>query len=282
MATLNAALHFRLEGEVGSLSPGRWADVILAEDISEIIPSYVFFKGKVVAERGSLVADIPAVDYPEWLRHTVKVTRGLKPEHFRLEAKGASVGVQVIQIQADQIVNHAIHAVLPVVNGNVVADVKNDYLKLAVVERYGKGGSIGISFAEGFGLKRGAISSSVAHDHHNIIVVGVDEASMATCVRATAEMQGGLVVASGNEVLASLPLPLGGLLSDEPAHKVITSLKKINEKAANLGCSLPAPFMSLSFVSLPTVPERGLTDRGLVDVHAHKLISSFTNNPVSS
>jgi adenine deaminase len=150
-----------------------------------------------------------------------------------------------------------------------------DICKLAVVERYGKNGNIGITFVSGFGLRRGAMASSVSHDHHNIVVVGADDASMACCVRAIERMHGGLVACDGYEVLAELPLPIGGLLSDQGAEAVIGSLKVMNEAARRLGCTLPAPFMTLSFTSLPTVPELGLTDKGLVDVASHTLIPPF-------
>lgn len=123
------------------------------------------------------------------------------------------------------------------------------------------------------------MASSVSHDHHNIVVVGADEASMACCVRAIERMQGGLVVCNGEEVLAEMALPVAGLLSDQKAERVILSLKRLNETAWVMGCTLPAPFMTLSFISLPTVPELGLTDMGLIDVSRHKIISPFLPDP---
>ncbi len=166
---------------------------------------------------------------------------------------------------------------LDVVDGNALADIGKDALKLAVVERYGMNGNIGITFVSGFGLKSGALASSVSHDHHNIVVVGADDASMACCVRTIERMQGGLVACRGEEVLAELPLPVAGLLSEQNSAQVITALQKMNQAAHDLGCSLPAPFMSLSFISLPTVPELGLTDIGLVDVSKHEIISPFVS-----
>ena len=146
---------------------------------------------------------------------------------------------------------------------------------MAVVERYGKNGNIGLAFVKGFGLKRGALASSVAHDHHNIIVVGTNDEDMAACVRAIEEMQGGLAIAADGELLGALPLPLGGLMSDKPVREVIAELNRITAISHELGGSLPAPFMTISFISLPTVPELGLTDKGLVDVRQHALISGF-------
>ncbi|MEJ5202564.1 MAG: adenine deaminase [Anaerolineales bacterium] len=272
MATLNAAAHFRLDHELGSIAPGRWADIILTESLQSIQPVQVFFKGQLVAENGTLTSRPPAVVYPHWLRHTVELTRGKQAADYRLPASSNAVSVHVIQIFPDQIINRRESARLPVDDGTICTDPQKDVIKLAVVERYGKNGNIGMTFVRGFGLKQGAISSTVSHDHHNLVIAGVDDESMATCARATEEMQGGLVVARGQEVLGRLPLPLGGLFSDEPPKRVIEMLEEINAIAHSLGCMLPAPFMTLSFISLPTVPELGLTDKGLVDVLNHTII----------
>lgn len=278
MATLNAAVHFRVDHVLGSLSPGRWADIILTSSLDEIRPGHVFFKGQLVAQDGRMVVPPAPAAYPDWIRRTVTVQRGTQAEDFRLTAPGASARVRVIELYADQIINRVGETTLPVVAGNVVADPAQDVLKLAVVERYGKNGNIGLAFVRGFGLRRGALASSVAHDHHNIIVAGVDEADMAACVRAIAEMQGGLAIAAGGQVLGRLPLPIGGLLSEAPVEEVIASLEAITAIAHDLGCTLPAPFMTISFISLPTVPELGLTDHGLVSVREHALISTFVEH----
>lgn len=278
MATLNAAVHFRVDHVLGSLAPGRWADIILAPSLDDIRPSQVFFKGQLVAQDGGMVVPPAPPTYPAWIRQTITVQRGTQAADFRLTAPGTSARVRVIELYADQIINQAGETTLPVVAGNVVADPAQDVLKLAVVERYGKNGNIGLAFVRGFGLKRGALASSVAHDHHNIIVAGVDEADMAACVRAIAEMQGGLAIAAGGQVLGRLPLPIGGLLSEAPVEEVIASLEAITAIAHDLGCTLPAPFMTISFISLPTVPELGLTDHGLVSVREHALISTFVEH----
>jgi adenine deaminase len=277
MATINAALHFRQELNIGSLAPGRWADLILSRDLHNVQPEMVFFRGELVAENGQLTCKKRAYTFPDWLRQTVKVTRGREPGDFILKADGERVEAWLIKISADQIVNERKSVLLDVVDGNALADIGRDALKLAVVERYGMNGNIGITFVSGFGLKSGALASSVSHDHHNIVIVGTDEASMACCVRAIQRMQGGLVACQGEEVLAELPLPVAGLLSEHNSAQVITALQKMNQTAHDLGCPLPAPFMSLSFISLPTVPELGLTDMGLVDVTKHEIISPFVS-----
>lgn len=274
MASLNAAVHFRVDHLVGSLTPGRWADILLVEDLEKMTPSEVFYQGIRVAQNGRLIADIPQPVYPSWVLDTVKITRGRQAGDFAVQAGGAQARVRVIRIFPDQIINEMEEGVLGVSDGGVAADPSKDILKLAVVERYGKNGNIGVTFVRGFGLQRGALASSVSHDHHNIVVVGADDADMAACVRALEEAHGGLAVAEGGKVLGVLPLPVGGLMSSLPAGEVNAQLQAITSIARELGCSLPAPFMTLSFISLPTVPELGLTDRGLVDVHRHALIES--------
>jgi adenine deaminase len=275
MATINAAKHFRIEHLVGSLTPGRWADVILAEDLHPIIPDDVFFKGKQVVRKGELVVPLPSPEYPDWLYHTIKVQRGKHHDDYILRANGDSAQVWVIDLYPDQIINEKIQVELNVQDGAVQTNVGKDILKLAVVERYGKNGNIGIAFVRGFGIKNGALASSVAHDHHNIIVAGTNDADMALCVKAVDEMQGGLVIASEGQVIGALPLPIGGLLSELPVSEIIDQLEAVNQRYRELGGTLPAPFMTLSFIGLPTVPQLGMTDYGLVDVLKHKVINTF-------
>jgi adenine deaminase len=278
MATLNAAVHFRIDHLLGSLSPGRWADVILSPSLERIAPSHIFYQGKLVAQAGKLVVRPPAPEYPDWIHHTVTVRRGKTAADFIVKTDRPRADVYVIELYPDQIINQIGHARLPVVDGAVQPDIGQDVLKLAVVERHGKNGNIGIAFVRGFGLKQGALASSVAHDHHNIIVAGTNDADMAACGRAIEEMQGGLAVASGGVVLGRLPLPVGGLLSEAPVRDVIAQLEQITAIAHELGCTLPAPFMTISFISLPTVPELGLTDMGLVNVRDHTLMSLFVES----
>jgi len=275
MATINAAKHFRIEHLVGSLTPGRWADIILVENLQKIVPADVYVRGQHVAHNGQLIVAPPASDYPTWIYQTVHVKRGKGADDFTLPAEGKKANVWVIHLYPDQIINKRMQAELQIVNGTVAPDVSQDILKLAVVERHGKNGNVGVTFVRGFGLQAGALASSVAHDHHNIIVAGTNDADMAACVQAIEEMQGGLAIASGGKVLGKLPLPIAGLMSAAPVETIIKNLGEINAVYKKLGGSLPAPFMTISFIGLPTVPELGLTDKGLVDVLAHSLISPF-------
>ncbi len=276
MATYNAAVHFRLDHILGSLTPGKLADFILVSDLNDLNIEDVFMNGQHVAHAGKLVHKQKEVNYPKWLFDTVKVTNGKRAEDFRIATKGTSKKVRVIELDPEQIINKVGSATLIVDSEKgVLSDSSKDIAKLAVVERYGINGNIGFAFVRGFGLKKGALASSVSHDHHNISVVGCSDEDMAMCVQAVEDIHGGLVIACDGKVLATLPLPVGGLMTQKPAGNVIEKLNLMKEIYNNLGGTLPAPFMTLSFISLPTVPELGLTDKGLVDVRTLQLISLF-------
>lgn len=213
-------------------------------------------------------------EYPQWLKETVTLKNPIIPESFlvKTDEKGDALRVHVIDMVPRQIINHDTIRELDVKDGAVLADLKQDILKLAVVERYGKNGNIGIGFVHGFQLEKGAMAYSMSHDHHNIVVVGADDTDMALAVNEVARLKGGLAVAADGRILGSMELPIGGLMSQLPAEDVMTRLDELNEMARSLGCRMDAPFMSLSFVSLPTVPDLGLTDMGLVDVLNHRLL----------
>lgn len=272
MATLNAAEHFHMDHLIGALAPGRLADIVLTPSLAPVRAEAVFVGGRLAAREGALVTDPPVPVYPDWLMRTVHVTRGREAGHFAVRATGTSARVRVIEVISDQITNRLAVEIMDVREGEIRADPSRDILKLAVVERHGKNGNVASGFVRGFGLQRGALVSSVAHDHHNLLVVGADDDDMAAAVRAAEAMQGGFAVVASGEVLAQLPLPLAGLMSLERASRVEALLAECHRAARELGCALPAPFMTLSFVSLPTVPEAGMTDRGLVDVKSHRLI----------
>ena len=270
MATINAAKHFHLEHEIGSLTPGRFADVVLLKDLRKIKPEIVFKGGKIVSENGKSLP-VSMKEYPDHLFNTVQLKDPITPERFQIAANGERARCKVIALIKDQIINDEIQAWLKIEDGFLAPDLENDILKMAVVERYGKNGNVSTALVRGFGLKSGAIASSVSHDHHNIVVVGTNDADMACAVNAVAEMQGGFAACSNGEKVAELGLPFAGLMSVLPAREVMAKMDQVNAAARALGSPLAAPFMTLSFVSLPTVPKLGLTDLGLVDVLSHKL-----------
>ncbi|CVK21090.1 adenine deaminase [Sporomusa sphaeroides] len=275
MATINAAKHFRVEDELGSITPGRLADILLVKDLQDVKPVKVIFEGKVVAEAGKLSVECPPVQYPQWIKESVTFKQTITAQSFAVKAKTnqAKTTVNVIELCDEQIINEWGRTELAVEHGVIGNAVAQDILKLAVVERYGKTGGVGVGFVKGFGLKKGALAFSTSHDHHNIVCVGTNDADMAVGVNAIHEMQGGLVVVDNGKVIAKMQLLIGGLMSEKSADEVLEEIEAMNMAARTLGCPLPAPFMTLSFISLPTVPKLGLTDKGLVDVLAHKLIA---------
>ena len=272
MATINAARHFRVEDEIGSITPGRLADIILSPSMEDVQPSMVLFEGNVVAKDGEMVELCQVQTYPDWIKDTVHLKAPITAESFRIPGDGKTACVNVIELIDKQIINKWITAQLPVMDGAIQPDGAQDIAKLAVVERYGKTGGVGLGFVKGFTIKRGAMAYSMSHDHHNIVVVGCADEDMALAVGEVARLHGGLAVALDGRIVNSMPLPIGGLMSEEPAAEVMRLLDGMNLAAEKTGCTLPAPFMTLSFISLPTVPELGITDLGLVDVLQHKLI----------
>lgn len=276
MATIRAAKHFRLEEEIGSITPGRLADIILCDDVRNIQPAEVWFEGKPAAEKGAMITPTPVRTYPDWIKDTVTLKNPVTADSFRVEALGRAEGdrvrVRVIRLVPSQIINEEDTACLKVGAGGIECDTEQDVIKLSVVERYGKNGNIGTGFVKGFHIKKGAMAYSMSHDHHNIVVTGACESDMALAVREVARLHGGLAVALDGELMASMELPIGGLMSEKGPDEVEQQLDGLNRAAASLGCTVAAPFMALSFISLPTVPQLGLTDKGLVDVLNHKLI----------
>ncbi len=210
-------------------------------------------------------------DYPAFLFDTVKLKSEITSDRFRIQADGKQALCRVIQLIPDQIINRETQDWLPIVNGQIDPQIDRDILKLAVVERYGKNGRVSVALVQGFMLKKGALASSVSHDHHNIVTVGTNDSDMAMAVREIAKMKGGFVACAGGKIIAKLELPLAGLMSVLPAHDVMQQMNDLNNAARSLGVEMAAPFMTLSFISLPTVPQLGLTDYGLIDVLGHRL-----------
>jgi len=271
IATLNAAKHFRLDHELGSLSPGRYADMVLVESLDQMKPVVVFKDGQPVAKEGKLINDISG-SYPEYLNTTVVLSTGFSSKDFVISATDNEVDVRVINLYADQIINFETIERLKVTDNAVQIDLDADILKLSVVERYGKNGHVSSAYVRGFQLKSGAIASSVSHDHHNIVVVGTNDEDMFLATKEVEKHQGGFVAVNEGVMTGVMPLPIGGLMSPLTAGKVMAEMEKLNAIVHEMGCDFPAPFMTLSFVSLPTVPELGLTDKGLISVKDHKII----------
>ena len=266
MATINTAEYFRLHDR-GAIAPGYLADLITITNLPKLEIDTVFYRGKVVAGRGKPLFSVPAT--PGELTDTVRVKR-LNLQSLRLSATDDTH--PVIEIVPGQIVTKKRVEKGKVEDGAIMPDTERDILKLAVVERHRASGNVGLGLVKGFGLKRGALASSVGHDSHNIIAVGADDIDILRAIEEIENLQGGLVVCANHEILASLPLPVAGLLSLEPLDEVVSQFQKLEETATSLGNLPPAPFSILSFLALPVIPELRLTDLGLVDVAEFRLI----------
>jgi adenine deaminase len=266
MGTLHAARYHRLHRH-GAVAPGFVADVVAVEDLERFRPVRVWKGGQLVAADGRAMA-IPPATAPLWMRDSVRV-RTLSAGDFGVRAGGP---VRVIGVDPGQIVTRSLVAEPRLRNGQAVADPDRDLAKIAVVERHRGTGRIGIGFVSGLGLRRGALASTHAHDAHNVVVVGVDDADMAAAVNRLTHLGGGQVAVADGQPLAELPCPIGGLLSDRPAEEVAAGAEALNEAAAALGATLPAPFMAMSFLALSVIPELKLTDRGLVDTVRFRLV----------
>jgi len=267
LATINAAEHFRLYDR-GAIAPGYLANLITVTDLSKLEIDMVFYKGKLVAMQGKPLFPPPSITSE--LTDTVHIKR---PTMESLKLTPAGETYPVIEIVPGQIVTRKRIEKVKVVDGGVVPDLDRDILKLVVVERHRATGNVGLGLVKGFGLKQGALASSVAHDSHNIVAVGTTDLDILKAIEEVARLQGGLVACARGEIIGHLPLPVAGLLSLEPLKAVVTQHDALEAAAAKLGNLPPAPFSLLSFLALPVIPELRLTDLGLVDVATFQLIN---------
>ncbi len=269
MVTLNPARRFGLR-QNGLVVPGFYADLVLLKDLSKFSVEATFFRGHMVAKGGALCVDLPHKEYDSSVIKAINVKGKLD---FKIKAKGDRA--RVIGINKGQIVTEEL--VFPVKREGefAISDLDRDILKIAVIERHHGTGNIAFGFVNGFGLKKGAIASTVAHDSHNIIVTGVDDVSMKIAVEALIDVGGGLSVSDAGGVKALLPLPVSGLMSMEPLLKVREQMDEILLAVKSIGCKIENPFMILSFLALPVIPKLKLTDKGIVDVEKFDYVSLF-------
>ena len=262
LASLNPALWHELD-RLGALAPGYQADVLVLPDLES-------FEPELVLKRGHPVAEIARSEVPEWIKHTVRIGP-VGADRFRIDwQRGAKA--HVIGLIPDQIVTESLVEEPTGRDGEAVADPERDLAKIGVIERHLGTGRMGLGFVRGFGLERGALGSTVAHDAHNIVVVGMNDADMARAVERLAELGGGIVAVENGDVLAELPLPVGGLLSDLPLADVVERSRACTEAALRLGCRGATPFLTMSFLALSVIPSLKITDQGLVDVDRFELV----------
>lgn len=281
MATLNTARHFHMEGSIGCVAPGRIADIVLLSNLEDFKVEKVIASGKLVAEQGKLIADLPPSEFPDWAVHSIHLARLSQASDFAIagSAGKTSVKAHVIDITDFPVTCTKAVNIMPVSvhNGKISAEVQHDLLKIAVVERHKKTGNVGMGLVKGFGLQAGALASSVSHDHHNIVVIGANDEDMALAVNHLQEIQGGFCAVCDGKMLASVPLQLGGLMSIEPYEQTVEKLRQLDSVARELGCELSSPIMMLLSISLPTIPDIGLTDMGVIRVHEVNRVPYFVN-----
>ena len=271
MATLNAAEYFRLD-DLGAIAPGYRADIISFDHLGRFQIRKVFKDGKLVAENSKMLFPTIQQRKSSSLKGSVRV-KPLKKDAFLLRSDQSLA--KIIQLVPDQIVTKKIMKRILLKESLAHPNIEEDILKIVVVERHKATGNIGIGFVQGFGLKKGAIGSSVAHDSHNIVLVGTNDEDILKIVEVIQAMRGGLAAVLDGKLLASLPLPIAGLMSEASVAQVNLQLAGLLRAAKTLGCKIPDPFMTLSFLSLPVIPELKITDKGLVDVNQFKFVPLF-------
>jgi adenine deaminase len=266
MATWNTASYFRLHDR-GAITPGRRADLMVFSDLQAPRAEIVFRGGQLVSREGEMT-----IPRPERPPHPLRSTMNIDWQQLDFSIPADGQRARVIGVVPDQLVTLPLIEEISSQDGRAMVDTERDLLKIAVIERHRASGAVGKGFVKGTGLQRGALASSIAHDHHNVIVIGADDESMRLAARRTAELGGGMVVAAGDEVLAEVPLPYGGLMSDQPIETVRRQLDAALAVARELGTPLHDPFMAMSFLGLEVIPSLKLTDQGLVDVDRFEMV----------
>jgi len=276
MATLNTAEHFGVARDVGQIAPGRFADILLVKDLYQFEAETVIAKGRKIAEGGELLVELAPYPYPNWSTDSVHLARRLTAEDFRLSVSSQqpSVTANVIGVIENQAPTRHLRREVPVLNGEVRADMEQDILKIALIERHQSSGRVVVGLVHGFGLKGScAIGTTVAHDSHHMIVVGTDETQMAIAANHLGSVNGGQVVVKDSQAIAQIELPIAGLMSNQKAKTVAEKAAGILKGFKKCGCALNNPNMQLSLLALVVIPELRISDLGLVDVTKFEFIS---------
>ena len=270
MASLNTAEYFKLSN-LGAIAPGYKADMLVLKNLVDFEPEMVFKNGKLTAQNGKMLIDTDVLKTPP-LRGSVNIKYLY---HKDLQIKAKTDTVKVINVIPKQLITARTDEKIKVVNNLAMPDVENDILKIAVIERHKATGNIGLGFVKGFGLKSGAIASTVAHDSHNMIVIGTNDEDMYYAAVELVKSQGGKIIVENSQTLAHLKLPVAGLMSDKTAEEVQKNIKELEQAAQKIGCKIEDPFMSMAFLSLSVIPELKITDKGLIDVNKFEVTDLF-------
>lgn len=270
IASLNTAEYFGLKN-LGAIAPGYKADMLILPNLETFKPDIVIKNGVVVVENGKMVSEIKN-DEALSMRGSVNV-KWITPEDFRIKAKETQV--RALEVIPHQLITKSVVSEIKIEDGNAISNVETDTLKICVIERHRATGNIGKGFVKGFKLKSGAIASTVAHDSHNMIVIGTNDFDMYTAAVALIKCQGGKVVVKDGEIISKLPLPIAGLISDKNFDYVVQKCDELNQAAHSIGCELEDPFMTMGFLSLPVIPELKITDKGVFDTNNFDFVDIF-------
>lgn len=278
VASLNTAEYFGLK-DLGAIAPGYKADLLVLPDLKTFKPDIVLKDGQVVAQDGKLAVEIPENDAIA-TRNSVNV-RWITMDDFKIPTEGEGLKqVRALEVIPHQLITKSVMSDVKVVDGNAVSNVDTDTLKICVIERHRATGNIGKGFVKGFNLKCGAIASTVAHDSHNMIVIGTNDFDMYTAAVALIKCQGGKVVVKDGKIVSQLPLPIAGLMSDKEFDFVVEKCDELNKAAHSIGCKLEDPFMTMGFLSLPVIPELKITDKGVFDTNKFDFVDIFEGEKV--
>jgi len=272
MATINTANHLRIQRDFGSITPGKIADIVILDDLGTLKADKVLVHGKLVAAGGRMVVELPTFRYPDWSQRTIHVGKAIRDDDLALPTSPWAANVKV-KVLVSGSPKSCIVASLSVRNGKIVPDLDADILPVAVIDRHKGSGRIGKGFAQGFGIKDGAIATSVNHNAHNLVVLGTDYRNMATAVNRLIELGGGYVAATEGRIVAEVELPIAGLLSEDPYEIVGAKFDEIERALReDLLCTMKdRPLLALNFLCSPCVPHFGLTDRGMIDGDSYEL-----------
>lgn len=275
MATLNVAEHYECAREFGNIAPARFADMLILDDLTKVVVNTVIADGQVVSRNGKLISTIQPPSYPDFARQSMQLKHPPTMSDFAIpvKVKQGSVRIRVIGIIPRSIYTRHLQAETPVKDGKVLTNPDEDVLKIAVFERHKASGNFSLGFVKGFGVKEGAVASTVGHDSHNLIVAGVSDFDMVAAAKTLIDSAGGMVVVKDSKVLAHVPLPIAGLMSDKTIEIVASQIEELKDAWNKLGSTLPSPYVTLSFTTLSVIPELRITDKGLLDAVNFKFVN---------
>ena len=272
MVTINCAQCFQMDHELGSITPGKCADMVLLNNLEDLQVTKVWIDGDLVAENGAMTKELAPYEYPDWATHSMHVGETITADTFKIPASTEEVTVRAIEVIPARVGSIERFITLKAQNGYLESDPAQDTLKTVVFERHHETGTKGVGFVKGFGIECGAMASTVAHDAHNLLVIGTNDEDMALAANTLIECGGGMVAVQNGKVLGVVPLPIAGLMNDKPAEEMSELVEALEAAWAQIGCSMPSPFMTMALIPLACLPELRLTNRGLVDCRTFQFV----------